>query len=226
MRRALRRRLRRGGAGLDEVLRRARTAAVPDDDVVPAATSRPAIAEPMWPRPRNPRAIMRISLVWTGMTSRGRSEELGVAASCDACGGCGRRAGARPVGVAVAEGRDDETVLVVHRSARTLEHEGGVHAAVGLRAIPEPVHQVAQHHGLGARVAGEVELAVEGEELLGIVDGPSARRGPRGGRGRPRPDLGAHAQQQRLEALAHPVDLLALGQAQRRDPGAACSRRA
>ena len=155
-----------------------------------------------------------------------RSEDLRVARELPA--GAADVSGEQALGtveVAVADRRHDEAVLVVHRSARALVHEGGVDAPVGLRAVPEPVTRSVSTTVSAARVGGEVEVAVEGEELLGIVDRAiCSARAARRSRSVVQ-TWGAHPQQQGLDALADPVDLLALGRLSD-EPGRRCWRRA
>ena len=191
VRRAHRRRMRRAwhrrprGASPTERLRFQTVSGTP------AATRRPAIAVPIRPRPRNPRAVMLISLLWTESEPGCEAKTSGYPRAAGECGGYAPRAVSRHCQDRRRGWPRRSAGARRARSARALIHEGGVHAAVGLRAIPEPVHQVAENDRLGARVGGEVEGAVEGEELFGIGrSGHLLRPGPRGGRGRTRPDLG------------------------------------
>src|SRR5690606_23118280 len=97
-----------------------------------------------------------------------------------------------------------------------------IRSPVGCRGVPELVYELFELRGLRARVAEQVELAIQDQELLGVV----AHATDALGQVREAVQVGgvetgrAVAEQQRFEPLAHLVDLFALREREARDPGA------
>ena len=70
------------------------------------------------------------------------------------------------VDISLAQCRHEHVVLVVDDAlAVGVDHER-VRAPVGLGGVPQPLDEVAQHEGAGARVHRQVERAVEAQERI------------------------------------------------------------